>query len=143
MPTYRFNCTACKHAYETYLSFAEYDVFDKQRNCPQCNCKKSIVNKIGTPIFFVKTVTTVGQQAELNARKMGSEQVAKAIEKNKTKVSKVMSEAVPGSKDVSRGTRPPWWRDGEHFGLPKSAKPVDDATAQRYKKELKDKGVNL
>lgn len=74
---------------------------------------------------------TVGQQAELNAKRLGKEQVALMEEKyerekqeRRAKRAMKLAEKVGGTVDPTPpGT--PWWRSGELPGLEKMDKPLD------------------
>jgi len=88
MPTYSFQCTPCEISFDQSLSFNEFDKLGKKKRvkCPKCKHKKG-VTQVFEDILYAKVdnVTTVGQLAERNSKKIGKvrleEAQAKEIEK--------------------------------------------------------------
>ena len=90
MPTYDFQCLKCLKVHEVYRSFKDKlpeKVSDLDEPCCHGNCRVSQL--IGVPEFSVKAssseVSTIGQLAERNSKKIGTEQMDKKMEEYKTK----------------------------------------------------------
>jgi len=95
MPTYDFQCLKCGKVHEVYRSFKDklpQKVSDLDDPCCHGNCK--VFQLINVPDFSVKAssseVSTIGQLAERNSKKIGTEQMDKKMEEYKTKKQKTL-----------------------------------------------------
>lgn len=76
MPTYQYACDGCDSAHEEVRSFTS----DHPKKCPSCGAKygaafRQVYSGGAAPIVYGEP-TTVGQQAELNAKRAGKEKMA-------------------------------------------------------------------
>ncbi len=69
--------------------------------------------------------TTVGQQAEINARRVGKEQMQLMAEESKTRFSSFTGKLPDGASPLKTAPETPWFRDGSVPGLAKLDKPLD------------------
>lgn len=80
MPLYEYDCDPCEKSFE--ISHSIHD--DPLTECPLCNQHTLERGIGGGQHVFVKTITTIGQLAEFNSKKMGkyklSEEAAKKNE---------------------------------------------------------------
>lgn len=115
MPSYDFVCEACGHAYELTQSMRE----PLPTACPHCREQGERFHQVyavNTLIIVKGDVTTVGQQAEKNARRVGKEQLAKMAEahsiSNRRARQKLGVPLGEGAKPARKttGYKRPWWR---------------------------------
>ena len=128
MIEYTYECEQCQYKFSIEQSITA----DYLKICS--NCGASALQKVfepATPFFYVDSVTTLGQQAERNAKKFGDEQCSLKRDKE----TKRLKDAKRQANQKKGGT--PWWRDGSVSGLEKSAKPIDKITASQYAQQLK------
>ncbi len=125
MPTYAFGCESCGHSYEHEQSIhAEHPT-----SCPRCGATgEEVFHQLwGTykTLGLVKgSPTTVGQQAELNARRAGKEQIQMMAEE--AALPKWTGPMPEGARVNTTGTgQPPWYRSGEVKGTGRLEKPLD------------------
>lgn len=120
--------------------------------CPECGESYANGNGLFHQDFTASRVvgwvygnpTTVGQQMEINARKLGKEQLEKEIETEKAKrlpINRKGGRRPLKPVEVPEGL--PWYRSGEVEGLPRMEKPLD---IKKFKdetqvKEYVDHGV--
>jgi putative FmdB family regulatory protein len=124
VPTYSMICDSCNHQFEEYRFFSE----GEPPACPQCGCEngksfhqKWSDNRPGGWVYGEDHATTVGQQAQYNAKRAGKERLEMmADEQNRrpTGWNKRLGKEAPVPET-------PWWRDGSTEGLPKMEKPLD------------------
>lgn len=85
IPTYQYKCSSCKKKYDAFLTFKEYD----DGIVPPCTkCNSSAVSRIyeGVPYFAIKgNINTVGQLAEKNAKKIGTNKIKEYQHQQKEK----------------------------------------------------------
>lgn len=130
MPTYAMTCD-CGHSYEEFRWFSE----GEPEACPVCaepNGEKFHqnwpVNRPGGWTYGEDHATTVGQQAQYNARRLGKEQVEKKVEESRNRKRKAADSVwnqIPGARVVDPTDELPWYRDGSMPGLPKMERPLD------------------
>lgn len=124
MPNYQFACEKCGHGYTEFLFMYE----DLPERCPECKAKPPDFHQVyagASPVGWVYgNPTTVGQQAEANAKRLGREQIQK-IEEDYRNQSRTYTGKLPEGAEVitDTGETPPW-RDGS-MGLPKLDKPLN------------------
>jgi putative FmdB family regulatory protein len=134
MPTYQYKCDACDVAYEDDHLMSE----PHPTMCPACG--EPYGERFGqdyanyNQIGIVKgNPTTLGQQAELNAKRLGKEQMQKMVEAEKQRISGWKGHRPKGSSVNTTGNgETPWFRAGEVPGLKKLDKPLN-------LKKIKDK----
>lgn len=125
MPTYEYACDNCSHGYEEFRSISK----PHPKKCPKC--KQPYGDKFrqvyGTPNFIMANQpTTVGQQAEINAKRMGKERMQMMQDAAKQRKSKFKGKLPAGAKINTTGSdEPPWFRSGVIKGTEKLAKPLD------------------
>lgn len=108
MPTYALQCSACGAAYEHIQSIKDR----LPTRCAECQSEGLTQDFSGYRLsngfaIVVGEPTTVGQQAERNARSMGGELAAKEAEK------------ILGAKGLAKRDAPtPFWRES-------GSKPLD------------------
>lgn len=126
MPTYAYSCDACGCQHEEFRSISQ----PHPTQCPDCSEPFGDVFRqefMGSnPIGIVRNQpTTFGQQAEINARRMGKEQMQIMAEQSKKRVSQFTGKLPDNASINTTGTgERPWWRDGV-AGLPTLDKPLD------------------
>ncbi len=123
MPTYEYECSGCGHRLEEFQWFSEAKLTD----CPGCGGKTLVRLISGGAGFVVKgSPTTLGQQAEQNARRVGKEGMEKMAEESKSRVSGWKGPIPEGARPNTTGSdRAPWFRDGSIEGLPVLDKMLD------------------
>lgn len=87
MPTYNFSCK-CSTNFELRLSFDEFDKLGKKKQpqCPVCHKKKTVTQIFDTaPHCSVKTITTIGQLAEQQTKKLGTTKLQEEFAKKEEK----------------------------------------------------------
>lgn len=130
MPTYEYRCDACDHQFEQFRGFSE----PHPDECPRCfepygddyQFHQAYANN--RPLALVRgNPTTFGQQAEINAKRAGKEQLAIMTEIAKPENRKKKTLKVPdGASIVDTKPAPtPWFRDGSVPGVPKLDKPLN------------------
>ena len=62
MPTYDFQCTACKHVFEEIVPLADREEFTKVSICPKCG-KQKLKRLIGSPLFIYDRGKTIYKRA--------------------------------------------------------------------------------
>lgn len=70
MPTYHYKCSECTNDFEQYQSIHD----DALTMCNHCG-NNTLFRVIYLTDCFVENITTVGQQADKNARLMGQSEV--------------------------------------------------------------------
>ena len=125
MPNYAYICLKCNHSFEEHHLMSELH----PAHCPSCNepygqdFQQDWSKSNNTGIVYGDP-KTVGQQAELNAKKLGKEGVKKLFEE--TNKNKDFSGMLPKKGQVKKKEGAlPWYRSGEVPGLPKMDKPLD------------------
>lgn len=110
-----------------------------KKRCPSCKKNKLFRVVTGGIAGFVKgSPTTVGQQAELNLKKMGKEQAQKKAEEIREDKKESRLKLPGGAKKVERPKELPWWRSGEVSGFPRDAKPLDLKKVQDVKRYIRE-----
>jgi putative FmdB family regulatory protein len=127
MPTYEYACYACQHKFDFYQSIHD----DTLTECPLCSVSGQIEKLISIPMFiFVRgEPTTVMQQAERNAQRVGKDGMAERKERHREAKKKAKQQVkLPKGATLAENTRdsgaPPWWRDGSIPGTERSEKPL-------------------
>lgn len=130
MAFYEMRCRQCGFECEVYRSIMD----GPPSHCEQCNAteeegftQKWERKRVDGRTYGEDHITTVGQQAEHNAKKAGKELTQKMWENSRTKKEgeSVWSQ-IPGAKPGKpMEAATPWWRDGSVEGLPKKDKPID------------------
>lgn len=134
MPTYPYFCDFCRQDYEEFRFIEDPPPF----SCPTCGEVPPIFHQVFagcSPMALIKgSPRTFGQQAELNSKKMGSEQMAILAEKSREEIRQVYKGPVgsvgPNGEKGQLMEVPkelPWYRSGETKGLKKMAKPLNTA----------------
>lgn len=73
MPEYNLYCDDCDQDIEIFCSISEYENKMKNIVCPNCTSRNIYRNYQNDNIYSsVKDIKTIGQLADLNAKKMGS-----------------------------------------------------------------------
>lgn len=110
MPSYAYICDACGEAHEDFHAMSEpHPAF-----CPHCQepfgeLFRQQFAGIVPNVWAYGNPTTFGQQAEINARRVGKEQMQQMEEKYNPK---------PKKEDI------PWYRNGS-CGTPVLEKPIN------------------
>lgn len=122
MPSYEYHCPHCEHQFEQFSK-----TFRKRhpRTCPECK-EKGLEHLIGgKTIGRVKgQPKTFGQQAEINEKRMGKEQMQLMKEADTARMKSGWTGPVPkGAKLVQKEVSKeiPFYREG----LPDPSKPLD------------------
>ena len=130
MPTYNFVCETCESQWELTQSIND----QLPDTCPQCGGTEEdgVFHQIysGENFCFCRQEpTTVGQQAEINARRVGKEQIELMAEKSKPANHKgeFSRKFKGGTKTTERyKASRPWWRP--HSDKPLDVKKLKDPT---------------
>ncbi len=87
MPNYNFHCKKCDIDFESQLSFKEFDALKIKRvPCVNCGQKKQVKQVYGDILHSsVKNITTIGQLAEHNSKKIGKTKLEEETAKEKEK----------------------------------------------------------
>lgn len=125
MPTYAYAC-ACGHSYEEDRSIHK----DGPKRCPAC--KRADGDGFGQDFsqssnnFIVRgQPTTIGQQAELNAKRLGKEQTRMLAEKGSLRPA-FTGKLPENAKVNTTGTgERPWFREDLGPNAPALDKPLD------------------
>lgn len=115
MPTYIFICRACDYSYEEFMGLTE----KHPKKCPKCKAKAPAFGQdytqsygsVGVVKRGIHDATEAGQCAEINAKRLGKEQMEKKViemqvENRKKKVLKTPEGATRKKAVAER----PWWR---------------------------------
>lgn len=125
MPFYSYLCK-CGHSYEEMKMIS--DPFPEK--CPECGRKyghgfEQDYQKFNITGTVYGDPKTVGQQAELNEKRAGKEQVEKIFEEA-TKTHEFKGKLPKNAKLVNRDKNEiPWYRSGKIPGTKKREKPLD------------------
>lgn len=114
MPTYCLACSQCNHKYEIFQGITQ----KLPRKCPQC--KANTVEQVfagcsPTIVTYgnIDTVTTVGQAAELNEKRLGKELMQQKIEdfqQSKRRARQQVLKLPQGAEKIKASRETPWWR---------------------------------
>jgi putative FmdB family regulatory protein len=125
VPFYAFKCDKCDNSYEEFRAMGDFP-----KKCPRCETKYNAgfhqdYSKSNVTGVTYGNPTTVGQQAEINTRKLGKEQMQLMEESDKKRRSGFKGPSPRNGKpvEIENNYIPPW-RDG-CWGLPKEEKPID------------------
>lgn len=123
MPTYEFVCEHCGITTELIQSIhATLPLW-----CSHCghgepdfhqDYQKKNILLVGSP-------TTVGQQSEINLRKLGKYGLEDKVIAEKQKRRKFTRKLPEGATLIEPSDELPWYRSGETPGLPKRTKPLN------------------
>lgn len=124
MPNYAYVCHKCKHRFENHHLMSE----PHPEKCPSCEEPygkefQQDWSQSNTTSIVYGDPKTVGQQAELNAKRLGKDGVQQLFEESKNKDFSGMLPKKAGIKE--KENKLPWFRSGEVPGLPKQEKPLD------------------
>lgn len=137
IPLYQYCCKKCGHECEDFRFRFE----GGPTKCPECKAKAPHFRQlIGDGIIgrVKNQPKTVGQQAEINNRKLGKEQMELMAEAEKKQKRSGWEGRLPeGARVVERGeaVTPPW-RDGT-FGIPAMEKPLDLSEIKNTEKYIR------
>lgn len=125
MACYDFTCNFCEHTYELSQSIK----LPLPDSCPKCGATApdfhQIYHAVGVAIVY-GSPKTVGQQAEINARRAGSEQMDRMWAAEAAKRVGWKGPKPEGVKEDSGGSSEvPWWRSGAVPGVARSETPID------------------
>lgn len=114
MPAYDYTCSNCNYSFEIEHSIHE----EARKKCPKC--KKHKLERVpggGLGFWIYGNPTTLGQQAEVNSRKMGKELRQIKTEEEKQKFKKIKQKALnlpSGAKIIEPDEKyVPWYRSGK------------------------------
>lgn len=103
MPEYTFECDKCKSVFSITVSIQEYDTVLNKLKCPSCKSSKVYREYACDNVHgHVNEIRTLGQLAEVNTKKYGSELVSKMRDEHKTKREEGMKELPHGMKRVRK-----------------------------------------
>lgn len=110
MISYDYRCSNCEHEMLNVMQ----SIKDKPKvRCPSCK-KHKLARVIKAPYGIVKgNITTIGQLADANTKKMGKEQVQIAEDKAKAESQKAHSIHTDGA-DYEAPEGKPWYKDGKN-----------------------------
>lgn len=127
MPNFTFDCARCGHSLEEFLFLND----PRPESCPECGAAKPDFGQRfhgQAPMGWVKgDPKTFGQQAELNAQRMGKEQMQRMREEalKKKPFTGKLPEGASINREYENVKELPWYRDGSVPGLPKREKPLN------------------
>jgi putative FmdB family regulatory protein len=124
MPYYEYDCQKCGHHLEECRTYEE----GPRPRCPVCQAREPEFHQdfSGRTVWVYGNPTTVGQQAEANARKLGKEQLQKKAEAARAEQPRFTGKLPEGASINTTGTgETPWWRTGSVPGVPKLDKPLN------------------
>ena len=133
MPTHDFECLKCGKVHEVFRHFSDklpekISELDLQEPCCHGNCRVRQI--IGVPDISVRAsaseVSTVGQLAERNAKKLGKELMQKRDEDYKTKKANTLK--LNEGMSLSKKTK----TDKKKVELLKTINKMTDKQKQRY-----------
>ena len=87
MPNYEYECSSCKHNFDTYQGIKD----PVKKKCPKCN-KMGLERLIFPVMGRVKSIKTLGQLAEKNTSMRGSSLQSEQSDKKiaaKTKIKEI------------------------------------------------------
>lgn len=125
IPSYSYLCGSCRHAFDQFKSIAA----PHPAECPRCGEPYGRAFQQDYAQFRVTGTVygdpkTVGQQAELNAKRLGGEQTQLLWEREQTRLSGYTGPLPPGAKPITGEAVTPPWRDGS-WGTKPLDKPLD------------------
>ena len=125
MPNYLHRCETCSYELEEF----RYITDPIPQECSICGSGPPLFHQVYHGANFMGFVrgepTTFGQQAELNAKRLGKEQLQLKAEAARAEMRGEYRGAVPEGAVVERPTEDlPWYRSGEVAGLPKMEAPL-------------------
>lgn len=86
---YDYQCSSCNSLHEI-----EHGIKTTKKKCPKCGENKLEKVFLSAPIGFVRQeVTTIGQQAERNAKRLGKNEIQERELKDKEGKKEAMSQA--------------------------------------------------
>lgn len=121
MPTYAYVCDKCSHKHEEFRSILR----PHPKKCPGCGEKDgfhqdySVSGGIG---IVYGSPTTLGQQAEMNAKKLGKERLGQVFEAPPS--ANYTGKLPKGARIDTTLPETPFWRDGSIEGTKKLDKPL-------------------
>jgi hypothetical protein len=113
---------------------------DGPATCPKCGAVEPDFHQVfdgGNVVGLVKgQPKTFGQQAELNAKRMGKEQMQLMAQADKDRLSRASSK-LPGKRiDVPESPVTPWFRDGSIEGTERLEKPLNLSSVKDTEKYI-------
>lgn len=134
MPTYDYQCNACKTVFEYKQGFND----EKLTICPLCDKSGKITRLIGNGMFvFAKgDPTNIMSLADSNTKKLGKSYIQDRAGKKhdaKQKALKDMEDKT-GGKVIRKSGDTPWWRNGSVPGTTMSEKPIDTSKISNIRK---------
>ncbi len=126
MPSYSYICDACGGAHDDFHAMSA----PHPERCPSCGTPFGAMFRqnfqgVGAIVVIRDSPTTFGQQAEINARRVGKEQLQLMSEQDGARTGTFTGRLPQGAKVNTTGTGArPWFRDGV-AGLPVLDKPLD------------------
>lgn len=130
MPTYGYCCDVCGHAAEEFRKLSD----GHPPRCPRCGAawgdgwRQDLTGLCGATIAYGEP-TTFGQQAELNARRLGREQL-RMLEERHAQRAPWQGPVPRGASPVPAQPEPPWFRSGDVPGLERMSAPLDLASVR-------------
>lgn len=127
-------CRACGHAFDQFKSL----LAPHPEKCPPCGEPYGRAFQQDWGQFRVTGTVygdpkTLGQQAELNEKRMGREQTQRLWEGEQRRLTEYTGPLPEGARPIqSTGETPPW-RDGS-FGTPAKDKPLDLSQVRNVQK---------
>lgn len=110
MPTYEYACEKCGQGFEEERPITQ----GPRSRCPQCKAKAPAFHQIyGAPTIWCYNVTTFGQQAERNAKRLGKEALGLQEEADRNRYKKATGKLPKGAKALEIPKDKPWWRKGD------------------------------
>jgi hypothetical protein len=121
MPEYTFQCEKCDSVFAIHCSINDYDNVVQSLKCTECKSKKVHREYVSDNIHgHVNEVKTLGQLAEKNMKKYGSELVTKMRQEHQTKREEGMKQLPSGMKRIRKAedftnnySREDWKRKGK------------------------------
>jgi hypothetical protein len=93
---------------------------------PYGDCFNQVYGSQGQVSIVYGSPTTIGQQAELNAKRLGKEKMEQVKEEMRNRPRPDFTGKLPkGAKLNTTKSKTPWWREGKVAGLKKMDKPLD------------------
>ncbi len=132
MATYEYRCDACGKAHEQDCSWANYDR-DQLKVCPYCGEKEKFGRVFSAPMVIIHgEPTTVEQQAEVNAKRVGKYGIEK-IKHEAAKKRDFLGKIPRGGRKIAEPKEKPWFREG----LANPHKPLDLSKVKDKTKYIK------
>jgi putative FmdB family regulatory protein len=137
VPTYEYQCDNCDHHYEEFRSILS----EHPTNCPMCgisfgDCFRQIYDQVGQVGIVYGDPKTIGQQAELNAKRLGKEKMELIKDEMRNRTPNFTGKLPKGAKLNKMQRKTPWWREGKLPGLKKLDKPLDVDKVKDVKKYI-------